>query len=150
MKKVARDLLEKLQEQLAVDELQTKQQTRATVQTTIRFTLNDLPEDPYPEPVWNEKVDAVWAFISRGGRQAARATQCMSEAGGCGDRASRQTGLNSSFAVFRPRPNLGAGRRSHRGARRMAAAAGAGTEEATGGVTNRVSLVRGAECNTGP
>ena len=29
----------------------------------ILFTLNELPEEPYPEPVWNEKVDAVWAFI---------------------------------------------------------------------------------------
>ena len=63
VKKVARDLLEKLQEQLSVEEWQAKQQTRAAVQSTIRFTLNELPEEPYPEPVWNEKVDAVWAFI---------------------------------------------------------------------------------------
>jgi type I restriction enzyme R subunit len=63
VKKVARELLEKLQDQLAVAEWQTKQQTRAAVQSTIRFTLNELPEEPYPETVWNEKVDAVWAFI---------------------------------------------------------------------------------------
>jgi type I restriction enzyme R subunit len=63
VKKVARDLMEKLQEQLAVAEWQMKQQTRATVQSTIRFTLNELPEEPYPERVWNEKVDAVWAFV---------------------------------------------------------------------------------------
>jgi len=63
VKKVARELLEKLEDQLAVAEWQTKQQTRAAVQSTIRFTLNELPEEPYPEPVWNEKVDAVWAFI---------------------------------------------------------------------------------------
>lgn len=63
VKKVARDLLEKLQDQLAIDAWQTKQQTRAAVQTTIRFTLNELPEEPYPEPLWNEKVNAVWAFI---------------------------------------------------------------------------------------
>jgi type I restriction enzyme M protein len=63
VKKVARDLLEKLQEQLSVEEWQAKQQTRAAVQSTIRFTLNELPEEPYPEPLWNEKVDAVWAFI---------------------------------------------------------------------------------------
>ncbi|WP_245509480.1 type I restriction enzyme endonuclease domain-containing protein [Bradyrhizobium vignae] len=63
VKKVARDLLEKLQEQLAVAEWQNKQQTRAAIQSTIRFTLNELPEDPYPESVWNEKVNAVWAFI---------------------------------------------------------------------------------------
>jgi type I restriction enzyme R subunit len=46
VKKVARDLLEKLQNQLAVAEWQTKQQTRAAVHSTIRFTLNDLPEEP--------------------------------------------------------------------------------------------------------
>lgn len=63
VKRVARDLLEKLREQLAIEDWRVKQQTRATVQTTIRFTLNELPEEPYPEPVWNEKVDAVWAFI---------------------------------------------------------------------------------------
>ncbi len=63
VKKVARELLEKLQDQLAVAQWQSKQQTRAAVQSTIRFTLNELPEEPYPEPVWNEKVDAVWAFI---------------------------------------------------------------------------------------
>ncbi|WP_316186325.1 MULTISPECIES: type I restriction endonuclease subunit R [unclassified Bradyrhizobium] len=63
VKKVARELLEKLQDQLAVAEWQAKQQTRAAVQSTIRFTLNELPEEPYPEPVWNEKVDAVWAYI---------------------------------------------------------------------------------------
>jgi type I restriction enzyme R subunit len=63
VKKVARDLLQKLQEHLSVAEWQAKQQTRAAVQSTIRFTLNELPEEPYPEPVWNEKVDAVWAFI---------------------------------------------------------------------------------------
>ena len=63
VKKVARDLLAKLQEQLAVTEWQAKQQTRAAVQSTIRFTLDELPQEPYPEPLWNEKVDAVWAFI---------------------------------------------------------------------------------------
>jgi type I restriction enzyme R subunit len=63
VKKVARDLLGKLHEQLAVAEWQSKQQTRAAVQSTMRFSLNELPEKPYPEPLWNEKVDAVWSFI---------------------------------------------------------------------------------------
>jgi hypothetical protein len=40
-----------------------RQQTRAAVQSTIRFTLNELPEEPYPEPLWETKVDAVWAYI---------------------------------------------------------------------------------------
>lgn len=63
MKKVARELLEKLQDKLAIGDWKVKQQTRADVQTTIRFALNELPEEPYPETIWNEKVDAVWAFI---------------------------------------------------------------------------------------
>ena len=76
VKKVARELLVKLQDQLAVDTWRTKQQTRAAVQSTIRFTLNELPEEPYPEPVWNEKVDAVWAFIfARKQAQAKEATR---------------------------------------------------------------------------
>ena len=29
----------------------------------IRVKLNELPEDPYPEELWKEKVDAVWQFI---------------------------------------------------------------------------------------
>jgi type I restriction enzyme R subunit len=63
VKKVARELLEKLQEQLAVAQWRANQQTRASVQSTIRFKLNELPEEPYPEPVWNAKVDAVWNFM---------------------------------------------------------------------------------------
>jgi hypothetical protein len=42
---------------------QARQQTRAAVESTIRFTLNELPEEPYPEPVWKEKVGAVWSFV---------------------------------------------------------------------------------------
>jgi type I restriction enzyme, R subunit len=63
VKTVARDLLEKLQDQLSIADWRSKQQTRAAVQSTIRFALNHLPEEPYPQGVWNEKVDAVWAFV---------------------------------------------------------------------------------------
>lgn len=63
VKKVARELLEKLRDELSIDDWQVKQQTRAAVQSTIRFTLDHLPEEPYPEELWKEKVDAVWAFI---------------------------------------------------------------------------------------
>lgn len=78
MKKVARDLLSKLQDQLTVHEWQTWQQTRAALLHTIRFTLNELPEEPYPEPLWNEKVDAVWAFIfARRQAAAARPAHAM-------------------------------------------------------------------------
>lgn len=63
VKKIARDLLEKLREFLEVEEWQSRQQTQAAVKSTIRFTLDQLPQEPYPEPVWNAKVDAVWSFI---------------------------------------------------------------------------------------
>jgi len=73
VKKVARELLEKLQDQLAITSWRSNQQTRAAVQSTIRFTLNELPTEQYPEAVWNEKVDAVWAFIfARRQQQAGR------------------------------------------------------------------------------
>jgi type I restriction enzyme, R subunit len=59
-------LLLKLQDQLSFNWRAT-QQTRAAVQSAIRFTLNELPEEPYPEQMWETKVDAVWAYIfSRG------------------------------------------------------------------------------------
>jgi type I restriction enzyme R subunit len=63
VKKIARELLAKLQDNLSVPNWRTKPSIRAAVQSNIRFTLNELPEEPYPEPLWNEKVDAVWSFI---------------------------------------------------------------------------------------
>jgi type I restriction enzyme R subunit len=63
VKKVARDLLMKLHDKLDVLDWQARQQTRAVVQSTIRFTLNELPEQPYPQALWETKVDAVWAYI---------------------------------------------------------------------------------------
>jgi type I restriction enzyme R subunit len=73
VKKIARDLLEKLREHLQVEEWQARQQTRAAVESTIRFTLNELPEEPYPEPVWDEKVGMVWSFVFQ--RRQSRAAQ---------------------------------------------------------------------------
>jgi len=63
VKRVARDLLLKFEDRLSVPQWPLKPRPRAAVHTTIRFTLNDLPEEPYPEPLWNEKVEAVWAFV---------------------------------------------------------------------------------------
>lgn len=56
MKTVARDLLEKLQDQLSIADWRSKQQTRAAVQSTIRFALNHLPEEPYPAKRGDEAV----------------------------------------------------------------------------------------------
>jgi type I site-specific restriction-modification system R (restriction) subunit len=47
VKKVARDLLLKLQDQLSFDWRKT-QETRGGVKFIIRQTLNELPEEPYP------------------------------------------------------------------------------------------------------
>jgi type I restriction enzyme R subunit len=66
---VARDLLLKLCDQMSFNWRAT-QQTRAAVQSTIRFALNELPEEPYPEPMWETKVDAVWAYIFTRSQQA--------------------------------------------------------------------------------
>lgn len=63
VKKVSRELLAKLQKELLVTRWQENVQTRDAVKSEIRFKLNELPESPYPEDVWNEKVEAVWAFV---------------------------------------------------------------------------------------
>jgi type I restriction enzyme R subunit len=39
------------------------QQTRAAVLMDIRLKLNELPEEPYPQAMWNQKVDSVWQFV---------------------------------------------------------------------------------------
>jgi type I restriction enzyme R subunit len=62
VKKVARQLLEKLQA-LRVEHWRQNWQTRAAVQSEIRVVLNELPEEPYPQEVWDGKVEAVWQFV---------------------------------------------------------------------------------------
>jgi type I restriction enzyme, R subunit len=64
VKKVARELLEKLKEHLAVFRWRDFQQTRAAVLSDIRLKLNELPEEPYPQAMWNQKVESVWQFVS--------------------------------------------------------------------------------------
>lgn len=64
VKKIARDLLEKLQGHVVTD-WQTKPMLRDAIHSEIRFTLNELPEQPYPEPLWNTKVEEVWQFVFR-------------------------------------------------------------------------------------
>ncbi|RWM77191.1 MAG: type I restriction endonuclease subunit R [Mesorhizobium sp.] len=62
VKLIAKDLLQKLQT-LRVSHWPQNQQTRAAVHSEIRFKLNELPEDPYPQELWDEKVEAVWQFV---------------------------------------------------------------------------------------
>lgn len=63
VKKVARELLEKLRVLLGAVDWTAGQQTRAAVLSEIRVKLNELPEAPYPEALWGAKVDAVWDFV---------------------------------------------------------------------------------------
>jgi type I restriction enzyme, R subunit len=63
VKKVARDLLRKLKEHELVFKWSQRQQTRAGVLAAIRVELNELPEEPYPEDLWNQKVDVTWQFV---------------------------------------------------------------------------------------
>jgi len=63
VKKVARELLVRLHDKVAVFEWHRRQQTRSDVEWTIKEVLNTLPEEPYPEALWNEKVEATWQFV---------------------------------------------------------------------------------------
>lgn len=63
VKRVARTLLERLHELVEAIDWQASQQTRGQVLSEIRQRLNELPEPPYPEPIWNQKVGQVWEFV---------------------------------------------------------------------------------------
>jgi type I restriction enzyme, R subunit len=63
VKAIAQKLHGKLSELVRLRDWQLSPQPRAEVRSVIRFELNQLPEHPYPEPLWNEKVDAVWQHV---------------------------------------------------------------------------------------
>jgi len=63
VKRVARELLGRLHELVEAIDWQGSQQTRGQVLSEIRQRLNELPEVPYPEPIWNQKVGQVWEFV---------------------------------------------------------------------------------------
>jgi type I restriction enzyme R subunit len=63
VKRVSRELLERLQKLVAGVDWLRGRQSRATVLSEIRFKLNELPEDPYPEQLWLGKVEQVWDFV---------------------------------------------------------------------------------------
>jgi type I restriction enzyme R subunit len=39
------------------------QQTRGAVLSEIRVNLNELPEEPYPQELWDGKVGQIWDFV---------------------------------------------------------------------------------------
>lgn len=63
VRKVARTLLAKLHEKVSVFEWRRRQQTRSDVRWTIEEVLNELPEEPYPKDLWDQKVEATWQFV---------------------------------------------------------------------------------------
>jgi len=65
VKQVARELLERLQDLVSAVDWLKGRQSRASVLSEIRVKLNELPEEPYPEDVWNGKVEQVWDFVVR-------------------------------------------------------------------------------------
>lgn len=65
VKKVAKHLLVKLNEAVASVDWLRSQETRGYVKREIKLALNDLPQDPYPDALWNAKVDRVWDFVTQ-------------------------------------------------------------------------------------
>jgi type I restriction enzyme R subunit len=63
VKAVAKELHGKLSALVMVRDWQLAPQPRAEVKSAIRFELNQLPQQPYPDALWNEKVDAVWQHV---------------------------------------------------------------------------------------
>ncbi len=63
VKLVARELLERLKGLIAAVDWTRGQETRGAVWTAIRERLNELPEQPYPQALWDGKVQQVWDFV---------------------------------------------------------------------------------------
>ena len=60
VKKVARELLEKIKREKLVLDWRKRQQSRAAVRTAIEDILDELPEQPYPKPVYDKKCDLLY------------------------------------------------------------------------------------------
>jgi type I restriction enzyme R subunit len=65
VKKIAKNLLVKLTEAVASVDWLRSQETRGQVKRQIKLALNELPQDPYPDALWNTKVDRVWEFVAQ-------------------------------------------------------------------------------------
>ncbi len=65
VKRVASALLGKLHELVDGLDWLCGQETRGAVWSEIRQRLNDLPQAPYPDALWNAKVSQVWDFVTR-------------------------------------------------------------------------------------
>jgi type I restriction enzyme R subunit len=63
VKTVARQLLARLHDLVDGLDWTGNQQTRGAVWTEIRVKLNALPEEPYPQELWDGKVGQIWKFV---------------------------------------------------------------------------------------
>jgi type I restriction enzyme R subunit len=65
VKLIAKLLLTKLEEAVASIDWLRSQETRGHVRHQIKHALNGLPEAPYPEGLWQAKVESVWEFVTQ-------------------------------------------------------------------------------------
>ena len=65
VKLIAKRLLEKLTQAVASVDWLRSQETRGQVRHQIKLALNDLPQEPYPDDLWQAKVDRVWEFVTQ-------------------------------------------------------------------------------------
>lgn len=65
VKVVARALLARLHELVDGLDWLRGQEMRGAVWSEIRQRLNELPQAPYPDALWNAKVSQVWDFVTR-------------------------------------------------------------------------------------
>jgi len=63
VKTVSRQLLARLHELVDGLDWVGNQQTRGAVLSEIRVKLNELPEEPYPQQIWDGKVGQIWNFV---------------------------------------------------------------------------------------
>jgi type I restriction enzyme R subunit len=60
VKKIVRTLLGKLKREKLVLDWRKRQQSRAAVRTAIEDVLDELPQQPYPKPVYDKKCDLLY------------------------------------------------------------------------------------------
>ncbi|MBI5524467.1 MAG: type I restriction endonuclease subunit R [Desulfarculus sp.] len=63
VKKVAKDLLETLKREKLVLDWRSRQQTRAGVRKAIEDTLDRLPQDLYPQDIYDQKCDLTYQHV---------------------------------------------------------------------------------------
>lgn len=65
VKTIAKQLLAKLNDAVASLDWLRSQETRGHVRHQIKQAMNDLPQEPYPDDLWQAKVESVWQFVTQ-------------------------------------------------------------------------------------